>query len=124
MVLWWGRDSAKEGGVSGENFFEAGATPRSAAGGRFVLLKNSIGVLIHGISELLEGIKHVENWLVVIDLKIGITDLIEIERASVDVRALQGVNALSWRGDKAGSVELQFAVLANETEFDGEPEKA
>lgn len=97
MVLWWVQDSAKESGVSGGNLFEADATPRSAASGRFVLLKNSIGVLIHGVSELLKGIKDVENRLVVINLEVGIADLIEIEWPSIDLRALQRVNTLAGR---------------------------
>ena len=84
----------------------------------------SIGVLIHRVSKLFKGIEDVENRLIMVDFEVGVADSIKVERATIDVDALQGMDALPRRGDQAGSVEFHLAVLANQAELDGEPEES
>ena len=59
-----------------------------------------------------------------VDLEIGFADLIQVERTTIDIRTLEGVLALTRRGDETRTVELQSSFLPDQAELDGEPEEA
>ena len=72
--------------------------------------------------ELVEGLGNEEHILEVIDLERLVKDRVERERPSVALWAKR-IRGVAVRGDESRAIDLNPAILANETELHGEPEQ-
>src|ERR1700682_1553924 len=72
--------------------------------------------------ELVEGLGNAEHILEVIDLERLVKDRVERERPSVALWAKR-IRGVAVRGDESRAIDLNPAILANETELHGEPEQ-
>src|SRR5690349_1694333 len=79
--------------------------------------------LAGGFVDLVEGFNCVQHLLHLGDVEVAVQHFIEIEIA--DLRATgEDVCRFAVGRDQAGSIELDLAVLADDTELDSEPEES
>src|ERR1700733_9538395 len=86
-----------------------------------ILSKPAFG-LLGGFVDLGKGLDSVQHRLHCACVELLVEDCVEVEVFDL-ATARQDTSALAVRGDQSAAVDLDFSVLSDEAELDGEPEE-